>query len=228
MSAVKILLPFVFLISFVNNSFSQSQDKAYAIQLAAYKSWDQFAENKSNFITHFNKIDFPSSAFNENDIYVEKTAKWIKVYLIKDEFQSLKVLMAIKGSPYFANSFRSNKLDLASLYKYKTAYDIHEKRPEAFAVKGGRIAAPTKVEKYKIQLGVFNEEKSLTDLANKFGVKIYDQQSFIKGISHDFVRVKNKVHRRYYYGGFSNKTEAETEKKQLEKECGKQFLVVKH
>ena len=81
---------------------------------------------------------------------------------------------------------------------------------------------------FKIQLGVFSERKSLNYIAKHFGLSESEKAGLKKELSHDFIKIDGKVCRRYFYGAFETKADADTKKKELEAKSNMKFTVVRN
>ena len=202
---------------------NETEVKTHAIQLAAYESWDQMIEHRNDFIRELYQIDFAPSRYTEESVFVEQTVGWLKVYLIHDGYKSAVLLNSIQANPYFEKAFKPSSLVTKNLFKYPSAYRSLSHQPVEYTTKGGSFGETEKASSYKIQLGVFKEEKSTDQIADKFGV---EKETFEDQLSYDFVSVNKKVCRRYYYGNYKSKSKALAAKKVLEKESGKNLLVV--
>jgi hypothetical protein len=227
------LFPILFLCLFSYiNSYAQEGDKAYVIQLATYDNWEDFANNEQAFYTNTGTAD--------NNIFAEEIGNRVKVYLL-DSYQGGveyfyagshldKVLKTVKNNPNFKDAFRRSDVDFQNLIYYGDVFEKYKnnKTPTEYTSKGTNINATTSTgAKYKIQLGVFKEWKSLDFIADQYGLKQVDQNKATTLLSHDFTKVKNNVCRRYYYGEYNNKEAATAKMKALENASKRKLLLVK-
>ena len=101
-------------------------------------------------------------------------------------------------------------------------------KPPAELVKKVNKVSKTDKGNFKIQLGVFSERKSLNAIAKHFGLSASEKADLKKQLSHDFIKIDGKVCRRYFYGGFETKADADAKKSELEAKSNMEFTVVRN
>ena len=108
--------------------------------------------------------------------------------------------------------------------------DEEEARPTQYSVKSNttaNISHTNKKGRYRIQLGVFSGTKSGSALDRSFGFTKLGMDNFRDVITHDFKRIDGTVCRRYYYGFFNSRSDAEAMMRDLESVSGKDLMVVR-
>ncbi len=206
------------------SSFAQASYKVPAIQLAAYDNWQQLENNKHRFVKYFNKIDWPEHVYTVADLRTERVGKWVRVFLLHENWQVNDLLLTIQAQPYFKDAFFRN-VRKGNLMAYATpAAKSTGTIPSEFTAKGKMVASKNDASKYKIQLGVFKEKKSFDYIVSNYGLDMDDVEYML---SHDFTTVKNKVCRRYYFGSYDNKADARAMLWELEGKTNKKLLLKK-
>jgi len=216
--------------SFATKSFAQEEDRSFVIQVATYDSWEAMAKDEKKF--------YQPTGTADNNFFAEKVGNRIKVYLF-DSYQGSwssfypgthadNVLATVKENPNWKGAFRKKNVG-NNLKYYGEVFNEYKNNelPEEYSSKGGSIASTPSTSSYRIQLGVFNEEKSVDHIAASYGLSETDKEKSSSLISHDFTTVKKEVCRRYYFGEFKNKADALKKKKALEKNTKRKLLVVK-
>ena len=225
MKKLKLLfVPFLCLF-IISDIFSQSEKSGF-IQLVSYGSWEQLAQSEQGFTAQLNKVDWPYTVYTEENVYTEKAGKWVRVYLRHNGWQPNELLRTIKASS-FNSAFHKSNVDFTDLTDYRTAVRMHEGKPSQYSIKGITAANTSGNGPYKIQLGVFTEMKSNDYIANSYGFSKLEKDNIHSLLSYDFTKIKNKVCRRYFYGNFDSKAEAEAKRRILESRSKNKLLVVK-
>lgn len=217
-----------------NQLFSQESTHYYVIQLATYNSWEDFAKDEQKFYANTGTAD--------NNIYGEQVGNSIKVYLLDSQEGSAvffydfertqEVLSVVRSNPNWKGAFRKGNVNWENLIYYGEVFDQYKDAiPEEFSEKGDRIEveyspAATAQKEYKIQLGVFKEEKSKDFIINTFGFSEQDAAAYNEIVTYDFVKVGKTICRRYYVGGFPSKKTAEPLKKDIEKKSNRKLMIV--
>ncbi len=230
------LITLLFLIALFNNQiFAQGSTHYYVIQLATYSSWEDFAKDEQKFYANTGTAD--------NNIYGEKVGNSIKVYLLDsqegsavffyDYGRTQEVLATVRENPNWKDAFRKGGVNWENLTYYGEVFDKYKNDiPEEFSSKGERIetksedSATSTDKEYKVQLGVYKEEKSKDFIINTYGFSKADAAAYDEIVTHDFVKVKNTICRRYYVGGFQSKKTAEPLKKDFEKKSKRKLMIV--
>ncbi len=235
MKTIKLITLFSLIAICTNQIFAQGSTHYYVIQLATYSSWEDFAKDEKNF--------YENTGTADNNIYGEQVGNSIKVYLLDSQEGSAvffydyeriqEVLATVRQNPNWKGAFRKGGVNWENLTYYGEVFDKYKNAvPEEFSAKGDRIEvesdnAETATDKeYKIQLGVYKEEKSKDFIINTYGFSEADAATYDEIVTHDFVKVKNTICRRYYVGGFQSKKSAEPIKKDLEKKSKRKLIIV--
>lgn len=236
MKTVKLITLGLLTFLFANKILAQGSTHYYVIQLATYSSWEDFAKDEQKFYANTGTAD--------NNIYGEKVGNSIKVYLLDSQEGSAvffydyariqEVLAVVRQNPNWKGAFRKGGVNWENLTYYGEVFNKYKNPiPEEFSAKGDRIEAEsddveTAADKeYKVQLGVYKEEKSKDFIINTYGFSKEDAAAYDDMVTYDFVKVKNKICRRYYVGGFQSKKTAEPFKKDFEKKSKRKLMIVK-
>lgn len=218
------------LVAFILLSSSQvAAQETNAIQLAAYSSWDQLMKNEDQFNAQLQQVEWPGVMYDEQNVYTQVGAKLIKVYLLHYGSEEGKLLAALRKTDYFKGAFNKQALNITNLRNYRMAIDERTNIPTEYTAKGGEVPAESTTEEevmYRIQLGVFMARKSVQDLAQSYGLSEANPSVLANKLTYDFVKVNGKVCRRYFYGTYSNKAQAEAMMRYLEKESNRELAVV--
>ncbi len=237
MKTIKFLSLIIFTCLFAGHSYAQSSAHYYVIQLAAYNSWEDFAKDEQKFYANTGTAD--------NNIYGEQVGNQIKVYLLDsqeghatffyDYNRTKEVLSVVRANPNWKGAFRKGNVNWDNLVYYGEVFDQYKQAvPSEFSDKGGRIDSEPadyygKTESdqkdYKVQLGVFKEEKSKNFIANAFGFSEEDIAAYDQLVSYDFVKVGKNICRRYYVGHFSSKKTAEPFMQDFEKKSNRKLMI---
>jgi len=227
MKLIKSISILLFFILFTYESFAQ-EDKRYVIQLATYSSMDAFVKEKDKY---------PAS----DQVWVEKIGKTVKVYLLHYDGQYDDYSLFYPGESLenaskwtkkeFKGAFRRSdvkKDNLKMAYEIFKEYKDKKVRPSEYTSKG----EPTEIDvekssKYKIQLGVFQEQKSLDYIADNYGLSNFEKNKVEEFLTHDFKKVKKVICRRYFFGDFDTKASALAKMKAMEKKTKRKLLLVR-
>jgi|GEM_PF-6559212 len=242
MKTIKLFFLFIFTFLSTSQTFAQSSTHYYVIQLATYSSWENFAKDEKKFYANTGTAD--------NNIYGEQVGNSIKVYLLDSQegnatffydYDRIKeVLAVVRANPNWKGAFRKGNVNWDNLIYYGDVFEQYNQRaaPEEFSDKGDRINTAvsepaayyrrtgTEQQEYKVQLGVYKEEKSKNYIANTFGFSEDDLAAYDQMVSYDFVKVGKNICRRYYIGHFSSKKTAEPFKKDFEIKSNKKLMIV--
>ncbi len=231
MKTIKLFTILLFSVLLTSQAFGQESTHYYVIQVATYPSWADFAKDEQKFYTNTGTAD--------NNFYGEQVGNSIKVYLLDSQQgtamffynyeRTMEVLDVVKNNPHFKGAFRKSGVNWDNLVYYGDIFDQYkEEIPSEFSDKGERINTETQTadKEYTVQLGVFTEEKSKDFIINTFGFAEETAASYEAIVTYDFVKVKNKICRRYYVGNFTSKKTAEPFKKDLEKKSNRKLMIV--
>ncbi len=231
MRTIKLLVALFLVSFFAIDTNAQEDDERYAIQIATFGSWEEFAKKKEDFDSHV-------------AVYGEQVGKLVKVYLLNYNSEYEMNELFYPGE-HFNSIYEWVKKDYPGAFRRSDVkkenltygWDVFEKYkndeplPDEFDTKGvgsGTASTETSSEgKYKIQLGVFKEEKHLDHIAEKYGLDENEKGMVEVLLSHDFTKVKKVICRRYYFGEYSTKEKALAKKKELEKNSKRKLLLVK-
>ena len=224
------ILFLIFVLSICNfHSIAQEEDQSFVIQLATFGSWEDFANHEVEFYANTGTAD--------NNIYAEKTGGLVKVYLFDSQQGTRayfypgdhadKVLKTVRKNPNWKGAFRKNSIGDDLTY-YGDVFNKYKKDglPDEYTAKGGAIA-PASNDRFKIQLGVFKQEKLIDHIAESYGLNDSDKTNISILLSHDFTKVKKDICRRYYFGEYQSKEAALAKKKELEKKTKRKLMIVK-
>ncbi len=240
MKTFKLFSLFIFIFLYTSQIFAQGSTHYYVIQLATYNSWEAFAKDEKKF--------YENTGTADNNIYGEQIGNSIKVYLLDSQEGSAtffydydrikEVLAVVRANPNWKGAFRKGNVNWDNLIYYGDVFDQYKQAvPSEFSDKGDRIATQTsepaayygKTEAdqktYKVQLGVFKEEKSKDFIVNAFGFSKDDAAAYDQMVSYDFVKVGKNICRRYYVGHFSSEKTAEPFKQDFEKKSNRKLLI---
>jgi len=236
MKTIKLFTAIILALLFSSQTFAQESTHYYVIQVATYSSWADFAKDEQKFYTNTGTAD--------NNFYGEQVGNSIKVYLLDSQQgdamffynyeRTMEVLDVVKNNPHFKGAFRKAGINWDNLVYYGDVFDQYKKEvPSEFSDKGERIntesddqVAEAEDKEFKVQLGVFKEEKSKDFIINTYGFSEVDAAAYDAIVSYDFVKVKNKICRRYYVGGFPSEKTAEPFKKDFEKKSNRKLMIV--
>lgn len=241
MKTIKLISFLVFSLFFTSDVFSQASTHYYAIQLATYSSWADFAKDEKKF--------YENTGTADNNIYGEKVGNSIKVYLLDsqegsatffyDYDRTKEVLDVVRANPNWKGAFRKAGVNWDNLTYYGDVFEQYKQEvPAEFSSKGERIntesdqpgayasAPAAEAKEYKVQLGVYKEEKSKDFIIKTYGFSDVDIEYYDDIVSYDFVKVKNDICRRYYVGEFYSKKTAEPFKKDFEKKSKRKLMIV--
>ena len=240
MKTFKLFTLLAFIMSFSSQILAQGSTHYYVIQLATYGSWEDFAKDEEKF--------YANTGTSDNNIYAEQTGNYIKVYLLDsqegnavffyDYDRIQEVLAVVRKNPNWKGAFRKGNINWDNLIYYGDVFEQYNQTvPEEFSDKGKRINiqrsepasyyGQTKTDQkvYKVQLGVFKEEKSRDFIAKAFGFSEDDLAAYDRLVSYDFVKVGKDICRRYFVGNFSSKKTAEPFKEEFERKSNQQLLI---
>lgn len=235
MKTIKLIALLFLTFFFTNKILAQGSTHYYAIQLATYSSWEDFAKDEQKF--------YENTGTADNNIYGEKVGNSIKVYLLDSQEGSAvffynydriqEVLSVVRQNPNWKGAFRKTGVNWENLIYYGEVFDQYKNAiPEEFSAKGTRIetesneAEAAQDKEFKVQLGVYKEEKSKDFIINTYGFSEEDAAAYDDIVSYDFVKVKNTICRRYYVGAFQSKKTAEPLKKDFEKKSNRKLMIV--
>lgn len=230
MKSIKFFLLLFLVGLFTTDSNSQTKKTEYVIQVATYAS-----------VKAFDKHYAALQPLEDHGMVVQTQAdKKVYAYLLdtygnftskakaKQKLKSIQKLSGFKSA--YVKGVQSDYSREKTLAEYSAskkpkvvAVNIPKQLPSEFTAKGGRIATT----KYRIQLGCFGEMKSTKELASAYNLSNYEQANIKKFMTHDFTNVDGDVCRRYYFGNFATKADANKRKAAMEKASGGILKVVK-
>ena len=222
------ILSILLLFTFFSGQTNAQEDKRYVIQLSTYGSWEAFVNDKDRY---------PAA----DQVWAEKVGKIIKVYLLhyNGEYDDYDLFYPGEHldnayswtSKEYKGAFRRSdvkKENLKMAYEIFKEYEEKGKIPSGYSTKGGdKNINASQSGNYKIQLGVFKEQKSLDYIADNYGLSESEKKSAEKLLTYDFKKVKNVICRRYFFGNFDTKASALAKMKTLEKKANKKLVLLK-